>query len=257
MSVWFALWALVSIAILSFSGWTFYILFRQKAAWKAFAARNGLAYKAGAMMTSPEMNGSIEGYKFSFFTGEHMAQDLRSTRKMTAVEITLRSVLPLEGAVASGGMVPLVKALGFGAEILPRHESWNPACIAAGSNRFSLQAYLTDERVSALSKLMQARNVWVILIFRNDVTLLRVDTPGALETAEKLEKIKKALLAAAQIFEMKSGEASFLKTAETDGLVRESSLKLEDEDFSAASGLRLEDEPDAGPATEDGPGEEP
>lgn len=221
-----------------------YILFRQKASWKVFASRNGLAYKANAMMASPEMGGEIEGYKFSFFTSEHGAQDLRGTRKMTAVEITLHSAMPLDGAVASGGMVQLVKSLGFNAEVQPRHESWNPACIAAGSNRFSLLAYLSDERVAALSKLMKARNVWVILIFRNDVTLLRIDMPGALETVEKLDKVEKVLLAAAQILELKRGEAGRLKAAETEGLVRESALMLEDDNARDMDDLKLEDEPE-------------
>ncbi|MCC6597696.1 MAG: hypothetical protein IT559_02785 [Alphaproteobacteria bacterium] len=220
-----------------------YILYKQKMAWKAFAAKRNLRYQANTMMASPEMTGEIEGYKFSFFTSEHVSQELRGGRKMTAVEVTLRGRMPIEGAVASGVMVQLVQTLGFPAEVRLPHERWSPAWVATGEHASVLSAYLSDERVTAFSKLMQARNVSIILIFRNNVMLLRIDMPGALETVEKLEKVQKAMLTATQIFELKEGEDRRLKAVEAQKSTDVPALKLDKSDLDNAGGLRLEDEP--------------
>lgn len=242
MTIWLALWIVISVTLIGFLVWSLYTLYQQKTSWKAFAAKHKLRYKGNSLMQSPEMDGAIDEYKISFFTGEHVNPDMRSLRKLTAVEIGLQSVMPIEGAVASGGMVELVKEMDMKFEIHPEHEGWNKAYIARGSNRFVLEAYLTDERVSALSKLMKMKNSWVILIFRKDRMLLRFDTPYPLVSKAQLEKIGQLMLKTAKILELGADEGKKLKAEEARGVVKDSALVLDEKSTEASDALTLEDD---------------
>lgn len=242
MNIWLALWIVLSVTMLGFLVWSLMIAFRQKRAWKAFAEKYKLRYVPGRMMQSPEMDGTIEDYKFNFFTGEHVTPDIRATRKMTGVEITLASSIPTEGCVASGGMIPLLKSLNYKVEITPQHESWSKAYSAQGVNRNALEAYLTDERVQVLTKLMQITNVWLIFVFRDGRALLRLDTPNPLDTPEQLDKLVKILIKAAKVLELKAGEAQTIKLEEAKP-VRESTITVTEEKIQAsASAFELEED---------------
>lgn len=161
------------------------------------------------------MEGVIEGYAFSFFTAEHPTTDVRGTRKVTAIEVILNSHLPFEGGVASHGMIPVLKSMGFIAEIQPTHEGWNTACLATTTHRYAMEAYLTPERVQALMTLLKIPRAWITLIFKGETALLRIDTPSPLEQLAQLEKLKKILLKTAAILELKEGEIGRLKAEMT------------------------------------------
>lgn len=223
--------------------WSLVISFRQKSSWKTFAEKHSLRYTPGKMMQSPDMDGTIEGYKFSFFTGEHATPDIRVTRKMTGIELTLNSTIPIDGCVASGGMIPVVKTLNYKAEIVPQHEGWNKTYTAQGTNKNALSAYLTDERLQVLTKLMQINNIWMIYLFRNDHGLLRIDTPNPLDNAGQLEKIYKIMLKAARVLELKAGEAAVLKAEEAKPVVRESvTVPVNEGVLETPSTLQLEED---------------
>lgn len=243
MSIWLALWIVISLVLMGFLVWTVFILFQQKAVWKAFAAQYKLRYKPNALMHSPEMDGVLETYKVNYFIAEHSSEDVRGARKLTAVEVRLHSSVPIDGGVASGGMVDLVRSLGFQAEIKPGHERWSKAYIAAGSDRNVLEAYLTDERLENLLKLMRIKNAWVIFIFRKDSMLLRIDTPNALSSKAYLEKLTKLLVKAAQSLELGPDEVKKLKAEEVRGQGKEGSLVLDDADIDVeAVSLELEED---------------
>ena len=242
MSVWLALWIVISATLLGFLVWSLYILYQQKSSWKKFAETHKLRYKQNALMESPEVDGSFEDYKLSFFTGEHINADLRGVRKLTAVEISLQSVMPIEGGAASGGMVPFLKELGFKSEIQPDHEQWNKSYIVAGSHYHVLKAYFTDERVEALSKLMKIKNSWVIFIFRNERMLLRLDTPNPLASVQNMDKVASMMVKVAKVLELSADEAKKLKAEEARSVSKESSLALDDSDIDASSSIELEED---------------
>ncbi len=212
MSVWFAFWVVLSLFLFGFVVWTLYIVVRQKQAWKAFSVTHGLRYTSSALMRSPEMDGVLEGYKFSFFTSEHTAPDMRGQRKMTAVEVTLHSTMPFEGGVASHGLIPVLKGLAFKTEVKPASDLWSAACVAGGDHRFALEAYLTPERIQILMNLAQIPYTWMILLFKGDAMLLRLDTSSPLETVEKLEKVRRVMRKAASVLELHAGEAVRLRS---------------------------------------------
>lgn len=244
MSIWIALWLVLSLLLLAFLGWSLLIVFRQKRVWKAFAEKNKLRFKPSVLLQSPEMEGAIDGFKVSVFTSEHVTQDLRSTRKMTAIEVTLHSVFPIDGGCASGRMVDIFKTLAFKAEIQPEHEGWNKSYIAAGTHKRVLEVYFTPERLSVITRLMKIKNLWMIYLFKDGKTLLRIDTANPLISPEQLEKLVKILIVTAQALELKSGEASMLKVEETKAVMHDNTLAVNNKMIEQSINLQLEeDEP--------------
>ncbi|MGB0719143.1 MAG: hypothetical protein ACPGRX_01635 [Bdellovibrionales bacterium] len=241
MSLWFILWLLMSLALLSFMGWTFVILMRQKQAWKTYAAKRKLRFKSLAFTAVPEMSGTIGDHTISFFSSEHANVNARGSRKLTAIEINLNSRMPTFGGVASGGMVPIMKELNLKQEYRPKHKAWNKSYIAAANNRAVLQAYLTDARVGALCDVMAVKNAWVILIFRDESMLLRVDTPDPLDSPAKIDALVKQMLATAEVLELKKGESEILKSEAVQSVVKSAGLEIDEAAFDAPIGLELEE----------------
>lgn len=243
MSIWFFLWLSLSAAMLYFMGWTVFILQRQKKAWREYAKRKKLRYTPNKTFANPEIKGTVDDYTIGIFTGEHVSADMRGTRKLTAIEVHLTSVMPFAAAAASGGMVAIVQNMGFKEELRPQHADWSKSYVAASENRHAFKAYLSDERVQALTALMKIKNAWTIFICRDEVTLLRLDTADPLDSPEKMDKIVTKLIQAAKVLELKPGESSRLKTEQARKPEREVALEV-DEEKIRASGFQLEeDEP--------------
>jgi hypothetical protein len=245
VSLWFFLWLLLSVALVGFLAWTAYILFRQKRAWKAYAKKYKLRYTPGRLFDSPEMAGPMGDYTVSLFTGEHIAGDARTTRKLTAVEIQLFSNMPFEGAVASNGMVEFTKDLGLGEEVRPDHKGWDKSYIATSDNKAALAEYLNKDRLTSLTDLMKTPNAWVIFVFRGDMTLLRFDTPEPLDMPQDIDKIVKRMLEAAKVMELDEGEGRRLKAAVVKKPKKEKSLDVKDGDLNTGLSLEEEDEQSA------------
>lgn len=243
MSIWVFIWLILSVMLLYFFGWTLYITYQQKRAWKAFAEKNKLRYEGGKFSESPKMEGIIDGYAISLFTGEHLLNDERQRlRKMTAIEIRLDTQLPVDAGVASGDMVNFVKALEFKHEIKPEYKDWkDDAYIAATDSRAVLKGYLTQERLNALTKLMKIKNVWVILVFRSDTALLRIDTSKALEVPKLLNSLVQTMVKTAKVMELQEGEAASLKRAQSQQIEKEPVLEIKQDDIDDI-GLELEDD---------------
>lgn len=237
MTIWIVLWLVLSVTILYFLGWTIFILLRQKQAWKTFAHKNKLRFTPNKFLSSPEMSGVLNDYTISFFTSEHTPADGRNARKMAAIEISLSSRMPFDGSIGSGGMVPLVRALGFKEEYAPSSTEWDKTWIAAGSNRNALEAYLTPARLKAFTSLMKLKNAWAILIFRDDIMLLRFDTADPLDNVEKLERLVKIVTDTARMLELDKGEDGKIKHAMTQKPRQAAVVEATKE---VASGLALE-----------------
>jgi hypothetical protein len=240
LSIWFLLWLLLSSGMLYFLGWTLFILYRQKNAWRAYAKRCKLRYTSSRMLGSPEMSGTLDNYAISFFTAEHTAPDARSVRKLTAIEIPLLTKLPAEGAVASGGMVAFVHRLGLPDEHKPAHTAWNKEYVVKTTNRYVMEEYLTPGRLDALTDLMKVKNAWIILVFKNDTSLLRFDSPDPLDSEKKIDYIVKKMLDAVKALELKPGEEGRLKLSISKKPVKEIALNVPED--KKVDGLQLEDD---------------
>lgn len=246
MSIWFALWFVLSFVLLAFFAWSVYVILQQKRTWKAFAEKHSLRFVANKMMQGPEMEGLIDGFKYSFFTSEHMTNDMRSTRKLSAVEVTLKSKMPMDGGVASGSMVTVLSEIAFRDEVKPVYEGWNKTYMASSDNAMMLEAYLTPERLDVLTRLMKIKNVWVIFAFKNDMTLLRIDTSNPMTSLEQMEKLVKVLGKAANVLELSKGEEKTLSAAKAREIEHKNTIQIEE----AAGGLSLELEEDSQPLSQ-------
>lgn len=244
MTFWVLIWLGLSAALLYFMGWTLVILYRQKKAWKSFAERRKLRYKAAGLMAPPEVAGVMEGYTVSLFTGEHISPDIRKTRRLTAIEIKLASLLPADGGFASGDMVPFLHRMGLQGEFKPDSASWKPEWVAASDSPRMLAAYLTPSRLEALAGLMRVRGGSAILIFRGDVALLRLDLPDPLDNLRKIEALLKKMIDAARILELVQGESGLLKAESLKGPL--TTLAVPPVEAKITTPLELEDEGDPG-----------
>jgi hypothetical protein len=245
VSIWIFLWLFLSAALLYFMGWTVYIVFRQKQVWGAYARKHKLRYKDKGFWESPEIGGSIHGYTVGVFVGEHLAEDARKTRKLTAVEVQLSSTMPIEGGVASGGLVSVLQGMTFKEEMRPEHKNWDKSYIASASDKAVLEAYLTPKRLDALTELMAIKNVWIILVFRGDIMLLRMDTPDPMDKAKNLDLALNKMIAAARVLELESGEVGFLKSEQAKKRSQHVALSVDGEDL-IVTGLQLEDDDEGG-----------
>lgn len=244
MSVWFYLWLVLSAGLVYFMGWTLLILHRQKRAWKAYAAQKKLRYTSGPMMASPELSGVLHDYSISLFTGEHVSPEQRTGRKLTAVEINLSGRMPFDMAVASAGMVEVVRGLALKEEFRPESADWDKSWVAGTASRPALEAYLTPPRLEALMGLMKTDNAWVIFVCRGDTILLRLDTPDPLDMPKKIDALLVKMIEAARVLELKDSEDKILAAAATRKTVHRKTAKIDAEPVAGAD-LRLEEE---GPA---------
>ncbi|MCD8496648.1 MAG: hypothetical protein LRZ85_00285 [Alphaproteobacteria bacterium] len=239
MSIWIFLWILVSAALIYFSAWTTLMLLRQKKAWQSFAAAHNLRFQSASPFTPPKMSGSYKGYEIALFPSEHQTADARGARKLMAIELFVKSKIPCNGALGTGGMVQVIQELSFPDEVRPDEKWWDPAYIIKTENRTILEAYLTPERLKALVKLGRVKNLWLIYIFMGENTILRIDTPDPLDSTSKIEKILGMMLETTKILELENGEAGRISRAEKDKKKTPAPLKTEDSDVT---GLELEDD---------------
>jgi len=242
MTIWFFIWLGIALILLYFMGWNMLIAYRQKQAWKAFADRESLRFKKGGFSDSPEMSGAYRDYTVSLFTGEHVIANGRTGRKLAAIELQLSSHMPFEGALASGGMVPLVRDLQFNEEVKPTHKSWKKDYIASSNTPFALRSYLSDARIDALMSLVRVKNAWVIFVFKGDTSLLRFDTADPLDDVDKITAVVNRMVEAAKILELEAGESKVLKEEMARTSPKEKALQIDEDSFEGAGvGFELDD----------------
>lgn len=246
MTIWMILWVLLSAALLGFMVWSGYIIYRQKKAWKAYAARYKLRYTPGGFYESPSMSGMMGDYGVSVFTGQHARADSRSIRKMSAIEIKLSTILPSEGAVTSGGFVDTLRELEFSRELRMEHPSWKKSYMVVCDAPHVMRSYLTPDRLEGLIDLMRVPSGWVILIFKSETGLLRFDTPKPLDTPESVDKIIKKMLKLAKILELSATEERTLKEEQARKPDKDAALDV-NEEVLEHHGLELEEDQDDAP----------
>lgn len=222
MSVWFLLWLFLSLTLLYFFGWTLFVLWRQKKAWRLFAQKRKLRFTPGNLGEAPEMDGVIGDYPFAFFPAQFELGDVRHSRKMTAIEIVLKTMPPFEGFIASGLLVEAVKTSELQHEIKPDHKDWDDQNIALTNHIAAMKAYLTPERQAIVTKWMNTKNIWFIIGFRNGTHLLRVDTPLPLDDPKKVNALVKRLLADIPALEVLDEEKAKLQALIASGQALES-----------------------------------
>ncbi len=242
MSIYLIIWISLSVFLLVFWAWSTAVLFRQKRGWKQFAQKYKIRYRGNNLFDSPDLSGSVDGYKVIAFTSDHSDEDARLGHRLTCIEVSLKTALPVSCAVASGGMVKIVEELSFQYEYRPEIKGWDNSYIARSKDDDLMRAYLTDDRLKALIKLMKIKNSWIILLFSSGQGLLRIDLPDPLDDPKNLEKHIKMMVNTAKILEIGDGELNKMtskKKTKDMGLI---DLNDTHEIFDKPAGLTLEDD---------------
>ena len=244
MSVYFALWLLVSGFLVSFWVWTIYVLLRQKRAWKFYADKRKMRFHSPGLFQTPSMSGSIDGYSVSVFASEHSELDTRSNRKLTAIEVLLQSSIPFAIGGASGGMTQVLKAMELRQEFRPAVKGWEDSYALLTSDIKMAQQYLTEDRMNKLVNLMKIDKSWIIFLFYAEHGVLRLDTPLPVDDPKALDILIKQLINAAKAFELDRGEEKDIlrkrDLSEKTGGVLDIDEDLLDDDI----GFELEDDED-------------
>lgn len=240
MSVYFFVWLSISLFLISFWAWTLIVVLRQKGAWKLYAEKRGMRFHDTGMFSTPLVSGAVEGYGVSLFASEHSELDARSSRRLTAIEVSLQSTLPFLCTAASGGMVHVVDAFDIRHEYKPSVKGWDNSYILRTSDLKMAQAYFSLERMEKILALMAIDRSWVILAFVGDRGILRLDTPYPIDNPKDLDQLIKQMIAAARCLEMKKGEDKDLLRKQTEGAGNQPFLDVDDDLLDDHLGLELE-----------------
>lgn len=207
--MWVLIWILLSIFILGVSAWSYQILFRQKAAWRTFAAKNGLTYQNGpTFLSSPIVSGNIGPYGFGLFSEERQTNDARGQRFNTVLELALRKGLPTTGAIGTAAMAPFIEQQsGMTQTVSIADPDWDPQWSIRTMDAKALEPYLTPARRDVLKKIFRMKIMAALFVFDENDAVLRIETADPLQNAEKIEKILKGMTQQLEILGPGTGAA--------------------------------------------------
>jgi len=195
LSIWIFIWVIFAAVMIFVTGWSTFILIKQKQAWKKFAADKGINFRSGKFFSPCEMEGEIEGFRVSFFTGEQQNPDVRKNRQLTIVEIT--DMEPYVDGIACGSneMKEFIDMLDGLSLHKIDHEKWNKNNVLASRNKKSVEAYLTDKRIKLISEFLAFPKSDVIIIFNENQAVYRFETANPLTETGMISEMLKKLFA--------------------------------------------------------------
>lgn len=200
-----------------------------------------MRFHSNGLLETPTINGAIDEYSVSIFASEHSELDARSQRRLTAIEITLNSGLPVQAAVASGGMVAVIEALSIPKEYKPPVKGWDDSYIIRTRDLDVMQAYLNEDRMSKLVNLMKVDKAWVIALFVSEFALLRLDTPLPIDNPKEMDVLIKQMINVARALELKDGEVKELLRKRSEDETGHKVLDIDDDLLDDHLGIELED----------------
>lgn len=193
------IWIIISLFLLGISGWTVVILRQQKRSWSAFAARHGLEYQKGGFMESPIVRGTLGGFSISLFCDAQQTDDVRGRRYVSVIEIETGSGMPTGAAMGTQEMRAFIETLAFPDIVAFEHEKWLATYVVKTRDAPALKAFMTKERMDALTDVMRMTNVAVLFFFDELAGILHLETVDPLRDPERLDRIMKRLIAAITI----------------------------------------------------------
>lgn len=198
---WIALWVLVSTMIMGIFVWTTKALQDQKKAWKAFALKRGLNFRANGFFESAIVSGNIDHYGFYLASEERPADDVRGRKFVTMIQFSLPSRLPEPGVIGSGSYMDFVRGIEAKEVSLPIESVKNGKAIArTEGSAEALSAYFTPERARVLDTLIAQKGVQVLFLFNREATYLRLETSDPMFSAGQMEKLVGGVVPMLKVF---------------------------------------------------------
>lgn len=229
MSLWFFIWLIATLVMMYFVGWTLLIIYNQRKTWKEFSKKHGLRYATPTLTSSPELEGVYKNYTVSLFTSLHQTNTRRGSRRLTAIECTLKSDPIFDAGIANGDMRDfLINTLRMTNEVPIFAEGWTSDFVAVSPNAKPFSKYVTDERINGVVSLGKIKNAWVSVVFYNNLSLLRLDLPDALSTEKKMSVLLNRIVKVAQSLEFTDEEIVQFKSM-SDQIPEPKTLPSEDQ----------------------------
>lgn len=189
MSIGVLLWIVLSAVILGVFGWSTYILYQQKKAWKAFATKYKLKYEPGRLLQSASINGYIDETRVEVFSAEAVTADIRGRRFLSAIEIVVPKKLVDSGATGTPDVLPFLETLDL-LKLYPlKSEHWNEEHKFFVKHKDAMHDFFSEEMVRKFAKLLKIKNASVLIMFDGEEFVIRVETPDALAEEKKLEDL--------------------------------------------------------------------
>lgn len=212
MTIWVFLWLILSVIILGASVWSAVILYRQKKAWQVFAAKHSMTYTAGRFMAPPTLDGFIEQYRVSFFTAERQSPDVRQRRFVTVVEIVFPEGVIAAAAMGTKEMVPFMETLNQLTPLAITNDKWHQDFRAFAQGRDAVRLYLTSERMEHVIQILSTKNADVLLVFNENLGVVRIETSDPILDPAKAEKVIMRLIRHAQGLKISKTEREDIKS---------------------------------------------
>lgn len=197
--IWFLLWFVLSAFVLGAFAWSTRVLFQQKRAWGAFAKTARMTVTPGALLSSPQIQGVWDAFRFSLVSEEQKSPDARGTRFRSILELHRQIPMRFSGAVGFGDLEQQLGALNLPTTFIPQSPSWKPNWFLRTSDAAAMNDYLTEDRIKALESVFRVKAASALLVFDGMNVLLRLETPDALTDVRKLEAIVKRMTDSAHI----------------------------------------------------------
>lgn len=237
----------MSVILLGATGWSTYILFQQKKAWRQYAKVRGLDYDHGTMFGPCSMEGTHGDYTLSFFTAVQQYADERKNRQLTVMQVTAN--IPFIDGIAMGTkeMLPFLRTLDAISPHDIQSKKWDKKNAIRSRNKGAVNAYLDEERIEVLTQILSMPNSDILIVLDGNEGVFRFETSNPLKNAKQIHSVVNKLIARIKVLQPSAEERTRLNNIKsTEGDVPTSSeaiiQKPLDEVSQLANGLELEDD---------------
>ncbi|MES2728584.1 MAG: hypothetical protein V4621_00610 [Pseudomonadota bacterium] len=191
VNIWVVIWALIAIIILGSSGWSYWLLFRQKNTWAALSRKYSMTFVRGGLSSPPEAKGLMrKDLLVTLYTEQQALRDGRSQRYRNVILIEAPFGLPGGGAVATA---PALKAYimqqKLKEDFTPDAPQWPKEALFRTLNAALLAPNMTPDRLKVLQTLLNMPNADTMVIFNEQTLFLRLETADPLADLKKLENL--------------------------------------------------------------------
>lgn len=195
MSIWFFLWFIFAVVMIFVTGWSTYILVQQKQAWKKYAADKKISFRPNKFFAPCEMDGTVEEFTVSFFTGEQQNPNARKNRQLTIFEII--DPTPYVDGMACGNdqMKAFISLLDALTPHIVKSDNWNNSNVISSRHKPAVNAYLTPQRIKIIDEMIRFPKSDVIAVLDGEQGVFRFETSNPLTDAGKIDEMLNKLFA--------------------------------------------------------------
>ncbi len=212
MSIWIFLWLIVALIILGTTGWSLLILFQQKQAWKAYATKHKLTYKAGTTFGPSEVEGDINNYTVSLFSATQQKPDARKNRQVTVFQINTDKAFVDGIGAGTKEMVLFLETLEAITPYNVKVGEWNKDYHIRARNKKAVDAFMTEERVKILKAILAMPKSDVLILLDNNQGTFRFETSNPMQDLKMIENTIDKLMKLVDKLAPDEAEAKKLET---------------------------------------------